>query len=67
MDNVLHYVHLDGSLRVIPPTSTRQVLFYQAHGGIFGDHLGDAKVYSEFYADTCDLRLGVILLTGVVV
>ena len=47
VDNVLHYVNPDGSLRVIPPTSKRQELFHQAHGGIFGGHLGDAKVYSE--------------------
>ena len=47
VDNVLHYVNLDGLLRVIPPTSTRQELFHQAHRGIFGGHLGDAKVYSE--------------------
>ena len=32
---------------MIPPTSKRQELFHQAHGGIFGGHLGDAKVYSE--------------------
>ena len=34
-------------LRVIPPGNLREELFHQAHGGIYGGHLGDAKVYSE--------------------
>ena len=46
-DNVLYHVQQDGSLRVIPPVGTCEVLFYQAHGGVHGGHLGDKKVYSE--------------------
>ena len=31
VDNVLHYVQKDGSLRVIPSASRRKELFHQAH------------------------------------
>ena len=37
----------DSTLRVIPPSSKREALFKQAHGGKFGGHLGDVKVHSE--------------------
>ena len=47
MDSILYHVQRDGSLRVIPPASKCEELFCQAHGGICGGHLGDAKVYSE--------------------
>ena len=47
VDNVLYHVEQDGSLRVIPPVGTREELFHQAHGGVYGGHLGDRKVYSE--------------------
>ena len=47
VDDVLYYVHSDGTLRVIPPTESREELFQQAHGGVYGGHLRDAKVYSE--------------------
>ena len=40
-------IESDGTLRVIPPTASRQKLLEQAHGGIFGGHLRDAKVFSE--------------------
>ncbi len=46
-DGVLYYVDPDCTLRVIPPTSTREKLFQQAHGGAFGGHLGEVKVHSE--------------------
>jgi len=44
VDNVLYHVQQDGSLRVIPPAGTREELFRQAHEGVYGGHLGDAKV-----------------------
>jgi len=34
-------------LRIIPPTQDREELFREAHGGVFGGHLRDAKVHSE--------------------
>ena len=46
-DQVLYRVEDDATLRVIPPTDVREKLYKQAHGGIFGAHLGDVKVYSE--------------------
>ena len=44
---VLYHIESDGTYRVIPPTTSRQELFEQAHGGTFGSHLRDAKVFSE--------------------
>ena len=44
---VLYRIQQDGSLRVMPPANTHQELFHQAHGGIYGSHLGDSKLYSE--------------------
>ena len=37
---------LHGSLRVMPPKDLRESMF-KAHGGIFGPHLSDRKVYSK--------------------
>jgi len=47
VDNVLYHVQQDCSLRVIPPVGTCEGLFHQAHGKVYGGHLGDAKIYSE--------------------
>ena len=46
-DNVLFHVTRDGSLRVIPPADSREELFNQAEGGVFGGHLRKAKVFTE--------------------
>ena len=46
-DGVLYRVEGDGTLRVIPPSQLREQLFREAHGGKFGAHLSDTKVYSE--------------------
>ena len=46
-DDILYHVEDDGTLRVVPPVDQRERLFAEAHGGKFGAHLGDAKVYSE--------------------
>ena len=46
-DKVLYRLEPDGTLRVIPPTPLREKLFEQAHGGRFGSHLSDVKIYSE--------------------
>ena len=46
-DNVLFHVTRDGSLRVIPPADSREELFNQAHGDVFGGHLREAKVFTE--------------------
>ena len=32
---VLYHIESDGTLRVIPPTASRQELFKQAHGGMY--------------------------------
>ena len=44
---VLYRVEDDGTLRVIAPELSRRQLFVAAHGGKFGAHLSDLKVYSE--------------------
>jgi len=46
-EDILYRVEPDGTLRVIPPAGMRENLFQTAHGGVFGAHLRDAKVYSE--------------------
>ena len=46
-DDILYHVEDNGTLRVVPPVSQRERLFMEAHGGRFGAHLSDAKVYSE--------------------
>ena len=46
-DGILYRVEGDGTLRVVPPTDMREGIFTVAHGGRFGAHLGEAKVYSE--------------------
>ena len=46
-DGVLYHVEADGTVRLIPPVTHREHLFEQAHSGVFGSHLSEAKVYSE--------------------
>ena len=46
-DGILYHVEADSTVRVIPPLNSREKLFQQVHGGVFGAHLGDAKVHSE--------------------
>ena len=42
---VLYHLASDKTLRVVVPESDRMKLVQQSHGGKFGGHLGDAKVY----------------------
>ena len=44
---ILYRVASDGTLRFVPPAIHRKSLFQQAHSGVFGAHLGEAKVFSE--------------------
>ena len=44
---ILYWVESDGTFRVIPPEERREELLRTAHGGVFGAHLRDAKVFSE--------------------
>ena len=46
-DNVLYKLEGDGTVRVIPPMPLGSRIFQEAHGGRFGAHLSDVKVYSE--------------------
>ena len=47
LEGVLYHVEKDKSLRVVPPSSDREKLFNEAHGGQFGGHLRDAKVHGQ--------------------
>ena len=46
-NGTLYWVESDSTLQVIPPTRFCEHLFQQAYVGVFGAHLGDAKVHSE--------------------
>jgi hypothetical protein len=46
IDGSLYHVEKDKTLRIIPPESLQRKLFDEAHGGQFGGHLWDAKMYS---------------------
>ena len=46
-EGILYHVELDSTLRIIPPESLRERLLTEAHGGRFGGHLGEVKVYSK--------------------
>ena len=35
------------NLLIVPPTTSRRLLFDEAHNGIFGGHLRDAKIYGQ--------------------
>ena len=47
VDSVLYRVESDKTLRVIPPTSQREKIFHEVHGGRLGAHLRDAKIHGE--------------------
>lgn len=47
VDNVLYRIVQDGSLRLVPPTEDRYLLFEEAHAGRFGGHLREHKIYTQ--------------------
>ena len=47
LDGILYHVESDKTLRIIPPQSRREELFQEAHGGMFGGHLRDAKIHGQ--------------------
>ena len=47
VDGELYRTEPDGTLRLIPPQALREKLMAEVHGGCFGAHLSDAKVYSN--------------------
>ena len=47
IEGVLHYVSKDKTLRLIPPEEDRHQLFDEVHGGMFGGHLREAKIFGE--------------------
>ena len=47
VDDVLFHVEPDKTLRIVPPVTEREKLWNEAHRGVFGGHLRDAKVHSQ--------------------
>ena len=47
IDGVLYYSDKKDNLLIVPPTTSRRHLFDEAHNGIFGGHLRDAKIYGQ--------------------
>ena len=47
IEEVLHYMSKDKTLRLIPPEEDRHQLFDEVHGGMFGGHLREAKIFGE--------------------
>ena len=56
LDGILYHVEPDKSLRLIPPDHDREHLFQEAHSGIFGAHLKDAKIQENYQNITGGLR-----------
>lgn len=52
VDDILHHLEPDKSLRIVPPVMDQEDLFHEARSGPFGVHLGDAKVQSQFSRTT---------------
>ena len=47
VDRVLFHTQPSGQLKVVVPSEQRQKLIQEIHGGIFSDHLREAKTYSQ--------------------
>ena len=49
LDGILYHNIIEGDkiLRVVVYESDRECLFSEAHAGIFGEHLKEAKIYSQ--------------------
>ena len=47
VDRVLYHMEKDGTLRIVPPSARREKLFQDAHGGMYGAHLREAKLYGQ--------------------
>ena len=47
VDDVLFHVEPDKTLRIVPPVTEQEKLWNEAHRGVFGGHLRDAKVHSQ--------------------
>ena len=47
VDDVLFHVEPDKTLKIVPLVAEREKLRNEAHRGVFGGHLWDAKVHSQ--------------------
>ena len=47
LDGVLYRLEKDNSLRILVPECDCEELFKEAHEGVFGGHLREAKIYSQ--------------------
>ena len=46
LDGALYKLEKDNSLRIFVPECDHEELFKEAHEGVFGGHLREAKIYS---------------------
>ena len=47
IDDALYHVEKDKTLRIVLPSQDRRELFESPHGGVFGGHLGSAKMHGQ--------------------
>lgn len=47
VDQALYHVERDNTLRLIPPSLSRERLFTDVHSGPYGAHLHEAKVHGQ--------------------
>ena len=47
IDGILYRVDAKKTLKIVPPTGDRRKIFDEAHGGVFGGHLREAKIHRQ--------------------
>ena len=46
-DGVLYHIESDKTLRIILPSNDRKLIFEEAHSGVLGAHLREAKIHGQ--------------------
>ena len=47
IDGVLYHVEQDNTLQIVLPTVDRRKVFDEAHNGVYGAHLREAKIHGQ--------------------
>ena len=47
IDGVLYHIEPDKTLRIVLPSADRKKVFNEAHSGVFGAHLREAKIHGQ--------------------
>ena len=53
VDDVLYHIEPDKILRMVVPKVERKVVFDEAHSGVLGAHLREAKIHGQYYWWPC--------------